>query len=81
MTPYEVVYGQPPPQHLPYLPGESKVSVVAKCLQERENMLLILKFHLLRAQHRIQQFADQHRKDRNFEIGDYVYVKLQPYRQ
>lgn len=45
MTPYEVVYGQLPPQHLPYLPGESKVAVVAKFLQERENMILILKFH------------------------------------
>ena len=22
MTPYEVVYNQPPPLHLPYLPGE-----------------------------------------------------------
>ena len=27
-TPYEVVYGQPPPIHLPYLPGESKVQLV-----------------------------------------------------
>ncbi|CAA7037672.1 unnamed protein product [Microthlaspi erraticum] len=81
MTPYEAVYGQPPPLHLPYLPGESKVAVVAKCLQERENMILLLKFHLLRAQHRMRQFADQHRTDRNFDIGDYVYVKLQPYRQ
>ena len=29
---YEVVYGQSPPMHLPYLPGESKVQVVTKCL-------------------------------------------------
>lgn len=29
----------------------------------------------------MQQFADQHRTKRSFEIGDYVYVKLQPYRQ
>ena len=27
-TPYEVVYGQPPPIHLHYLPGESKVQLV-----------------------------------------------------
>lgn len=31
VTPYEVVYGQSPPVHLPYLPGESKVQFVAKC--------------------------------------------------
>lgn len=53
-TPYEIVFGQPPPVHLPYLPGEAKVQVVAKSLQEREYMLLILKFHLLRAQHRMK---------------------------
>ena len=80
-TLYEAVYGQAPPIHLPYLPGESKVAVVAKCLQDREDMLLMLKFHLFHAQHRMKQFADQHRTDRSFEIGDYVYVKLQPYRQ
>lgn len=76
--PYEAVYGQPPPQHLPCLPGKSKVEVVAKCLRDREDMLLMLKFHLMRAQHRMHQFADQHRTDRHF---DWVYVKLQTYRQ
>ena len=81
MSPFEAVYGQPPPVHLPYLPGESKVAVVARSLQERENMLLVLKFHLLRAPHRMKQFADSHRTERSFEIGDLVFVKLQPYRQ
>jgi len=81
MTPFEVVYGQPPPVHLPYLPGESKVAVVARSLQERENMVLFLKFHLMRAQHRMKQMADQHRTEREFDVGDYVFVKLQPYRQ
>lgn len=81
MSPFEAVYGQAPPQHLPYLPGESKVAVVARSLEEREKMLLILKFHLLRAQHRMQQVANDHRTDRSFNIGDHVFVKLQPYRQ
>ena len=79
--PYEIVYGQPPPIHLPYLLGEFKVQVVAKCLEEREKMLLIVKFHLLRAQHRMKQLADRHRSDKSFEIGDWVFLKLQPYRQ
>lgn len=80
ITPFEAVYGQPPPIHLPYFPGESKVAVVARTLQEHENMILILKFLLMRAQHRMQQNADLHRTDRSFEIGE-VFVKLQPYRQ
>lgn len=81
MTPFEAVYGRPPPIHLPYLPGESKVEVVARSLQDREDMVLLLQFHLLRAQHRMKQNEDLHRTERSFEIGDYVYVKLQPYRQ
>ncbi|XP_019430044.1 PREDICTED: uncharacterized protein LOC109337518, partial [Lupinus angustifolius] len=31
-TSYEVVYGQPPPSHLPYLPWESKVQLVDRSL-------------------------------------------------
>ncbi|KAL8159020.1 hypothetical protein V2J09_000557 [Rumex salicifolius] len=81
LTPYEVVYGQAPPGHLPYLPGETKVEMVARSLQERENMIQILRFHLMRAQHRMEQLANKHRSERSFEIGDLVYVKLQPYRQ
>lgn len=79
--PYEIVFGQPPPIHLPCLAGESRVQVLAKSLQVREDMLLLLKFHLLRAQHRMKQVADKHRSERSFEIGDWVFVKLQLYIQ
>lgn len=39
LTPYEVVYNQPPPHHLPYLPGDSKVDMVDRSLQQREEMI------------------------------------------
>ena len=80
-TPYEVVYGQPPPVHLPYLPGDSKVDTVDRSLQAREATIKLLKFHLNRARNRMKQQADKRRSDRQFQIGDLVYVKLQPYRQ
>lgn len=80
-TPYKIVYGQLPPIHLPYLPGESEVQVVSKCLEDREKMILLLKFHLVCAQHRMKQEADKHKSEKSFEIGDWVFVKLQPYRQ
>ena len=35
-TPYEAVYGQPPPLHLPYLAGESQVGAVDRSLQARK---------------------------------------------
>lgn len=81
LTPYEVVYGQPPPLHLPYLPGDSDVEAVDRSLQKREEMIAVLRFHLMRAQTRMKQQADKGRSDRVFQEGDWVWLKLQPYRQ
>ena len=80
-TPYTVVYGQPPPIHLSYLAGDSKVEAVDRSLQVREAAIKMVKFYLNRAQNRMKQQADKRRSDRSFECGDFVYVKLQPYRQ
>ena len=35
-TPFEVVYGMPPPIHRPYLPGSTAVETVDRSLQQRE---------------------------------------------
>ena len=80
-TPYAIVYGQPAPNHLPYLAGQSNVEAVDRSLQAREAAVKMLKFYLQRAQNRMKQQADKHRSDRQFSVGDLVYVKLQPYRQ
>jgi hypothetical protein len=80
-TPFEVVYGQPPPIHLPYLPGSATTLTVDRSLMAREEAIKLIQFHLLRAQNRMLQQANKHRSDRVFAIGDYVYLKLQPYRQ
>ena len=48
-TPYEVVYGQPPPLHLSYLPEESIVLAVDRSLTARQATLQMLKFYLTRA--------------------------------
>jgi hypothetical protein len=80
-TPFEVVYGQPPPIHLPYLPGSATTLTVDRSLMAREEAIKLIQFHLLRAQNRMLQQANKHRSDRVFAIRDYVYLKLQPYRQ
>ena len=80
LTPFEIVYNQPPPVHMPYLPGETNV-VVDRSLKKREEMIRILKLNLANAQNRMKQYADHHRSDRSFSIGDWVQLKLQPYRQ
>lgn len=49
-TPYEVVYGQSPPIHLPYLLAEIANVTVARSLEARESVIKLLQFHLLQAQ-------------------------------
>lgn len=41
----------------------------------------MLKFHLFRAQNHMKQYADAQRSPREFKVGEFVYLKLQPYRQ
>lgn len=44
-------------------------------------MIVLLKFHLLRAQTMMKQQADKVRSNRVFQVGDWVWLKLQPYMQ
>ncbi|KAL2232584.1 UNVERIFIED_CONTAM: Transposon Ty3-G Gag-Pol polyprotein [Sesamum indicum] len=44
-------------------------------------MIQLLKDNLLQAQQRMKLYADKRRVDRKFEVGDEVFLKLQPYRQ
>ncbi|GJR33323.1 reverse transcriptase [Tanacetum coccineum] len=80
-TPYEAVYGQPPPNPIVYVQGQSFVDVVDRSLSAREATIQLLKFHLQRAQQKIKTQADKRRIDRVFEVDQCVYLKLQPHEQ
>lgn len=80
-TPFEVIYG--------HLPREFGIDQVEECsvpdlttwLHEREVMLQHLQQQLKHAQDRMKKHADKHRTDREFEVGDLVFLKLQPFIQ
>ena len=44
-------------------------------------MIKVLQIQLQKAQVRMKAQMDQHRTERSFQIGDLVFLKLQPYRQ
>ena len=50
-------------------------------LQERNRISNCIRDNLAKAQQRMKYFADQHRSEREFSVGDWVFLKLQPYRQ
>jgi hypothetical protein len=45
------------------------------------DILRVLKENLQVAQNQQKMYADRHRVERNFEVGDLVFLRLQPYRQ
>ena len=75
------MYNQLPPTHLPYLPGESSIATVDRSLQRRKDMIRRVKLQLQRAQVRMKTHADKHRTYRTFNVRDWIWLKLQPYRQ
>ncbi|KAM0996966.1 hypothetical protein ACFX2C_006907 [Malus domestica] len=78
-TPFEIVYGYPPTQVLPYEFGTARVETVEQSLLERDKVLSVLKNNLEMAQNRMKVQHDKKRTERQFDVGDFVYLKLVPY--
>jgi hypothetical protein len=49
-------------------------------IENQQQVLQILKDNLTMAQNHMKQQADQHRSERIFEVGDWVFLRLQPYK-
>ncbi|WVZ87967.1 LOW QUALITY PROTEIN: hypothetical protein U9M48_034538 [Paspalum notatum var. saurae] len=80
-SPFEVLYGHPPSHFGITVQDTCSVTDLQQWLKERNQMLSLIQQHLLRAQQRMQHQADKHRSEREFQVGDWVYLKLQPYVQ
>ncbi|CAM8999395.1 unnamed protein product [Rhodiola kirilowii] len=81
MSPFEALYGRPPPSIINYVAGTSKVALLDEILISRDMLLKRLRENIQHAQHRMQQQVNKHRTDVEFPVDSWVYVKLQPYRQ
>lgn len=81
MKPFEALYGRKPPTLVPYASGKSKIDSLDTLLKEKSEILKLRKANLTRARNKMLQQANLHRQDKSFEINQWVYLKLQPYRQ
>ncbi|MCH80169.1 transposon Tf2-1 polyprotein, partial [Trifolium medium] len=81
ISPYQATYGKVPFSIPTYIPGTSAVDACDSALLSRDEILAVLKNNLLKAQKRMKDGADKHRRDVEFDINTWAYVKLQPYRQ
>lgn len=80
-SPFEVMYGKPPPSLPFYTTGTSMVEVVDNILVTRATIHQTLTRRLQKYQETMKRMADSHRRDLSFQVGDWVYVRLRPYRQ
>ena len=73
LTPFEALYGYPPSRLQDYIPGTSRVAAVDSLLTQRQQILATIKANLVAAQERMKFFADKHRTERSFQVGDSVF--------
>ncbi|KAJ3684964.1 hypothetical protein LUZ61_014128 [Rhynchospora tenuis] len=80
-SPFHALYGYQPP----LLPFEDVIrssdQAVNELLRSRQQVLALLRDSLTKAQSRMKKYADLHRTERTFEVGEWVYMKIHPYRQ
>ncbi|WVZ77751.1 hypothetical protein U9M48_025578 [Paspalum notatum var. saurae] len=75
-TPFEVVYGRPPPPLLPYRPGTARTETADELLRTRDDMLAEARQRLLQAQQLSKKYYDAGHRDLELQVGDWVWLRL-----
>jgi hypothetical protein len=81
MSPVRELYGYQAPSFVELAFGESRAPKEKDWIQENQDILRVLKDNLWMAQNQQKTYADRHRVERSFKVGDLVFLRLQPYRQ
>jgi len=80
MALFQALYGYKPPKWKDIAIIETKLPTVKNHLEETRKVVQILKENLNTARNCMKQQANQNRTEREFEVGGWVFVKLQPYK-
>ena len=80
-SPFRVLYGHEPRHFGLTVADACPVPDLDAWLQDRTLMLRLLQQHLERVRAHMKHQADKQRTDREFQVGDSVFLKLQPYIQ
>lgn len=78
-TPFQIVYGRDPPRLVDYTKGSSRVEAVDVALEQRDELISMARDRLLAAQQRMKLTYDKHHRQVDFSVGDWVWLKIQPY--
>ena len=78
MSPFMALYGYEAPSFMDLLLSDSRVPSAGDLLQESQDIVKALKDNITKAQNQQKQYADQKRTEWTFEVGDMIYLMLQP---
>jgi hypothetical protein len=81
MSPFRDLYSYDPLTFVEIVFGDNRAPISKEWIQEIQDILKELKDHLQRAQNQQKLYVDKHRVECTIEVGDLVYLRLQPYRQ
>lgn len=76
MTPFQVVYGRPPPTLHSYDRGSARVPAVDQALLDRDEFFTEIRERLLQAQDYAKLYYDNKHRDMAFAVGAWVWVRL-----
>eukprot|EP00253_Pinus_taeda_P021571 PITA_21571 len=77
MSPFEVLYGRKCQTPSNWSGPEDKLKLGPEMLQEMEDMVKKVRANLKAAQDRQKNFADRKRRFKEYQVGDYVYIRIQ----
>jgi hypothetical protein len=75
-TPFEVVYGRPPPPLIPYRQGAAQTAEADALLRTRDEILEEVRQRLIQAQQLSKKYYDTGHRDVEFAVGDWVWLRL-----
>ncbi|XP_058742588.1 uncharacterized protein LOC131615102 [Vicia villosa] len=81
MAPFKALYGRDPPSILDYVSNSVSDVALEDSLQQQQQILNDLKIHLQKSRVAMEKQANMKRRHVTFVEGDWVLLKLQPYRQ
>lgn len=80
-SPFAVLYGYSPRQFGVAVGDDKPITDLSSWLTDRELMFEVIRLHLNRAKQRMKRQADDKRSELQFQVGESVNVKIQPYVQ
>ncbi|GJS23940.1 reverse transcriptase [Tanacetum coccineum] len=81
MTPFKAMYGRDATTIHEYQPGTNPTASIDAALLEHQRLITILKVALEKTRDRMTKQANKSRMEKQFQVGDLVYLRLRNYRQ